>query len=162
MSTFQQPPFHKAEPYYKTPENIILEKLNLLELKDGDTLIDLGSGDAKSLILACKIANVKCIGYEILPEALQEAEINIKGANLSDRIEIRNEDFTTADLSDADAIILYLTRATLGELSLKLENELKKGVKIVTHEFDLPAWEIKKNVTHNHNGFINDIYLFEK
>lgn len=156
------PPFHTAEPYYPTSKDLIVEKLKLLDLKDGDVVLDLGCGDARALILACKVADVKCIGYEVLPEALKDAEKNINEADLSDRIEIRNEDFTHADLSEANAVILYLTRASLGELSLKLENELNEGVKIVTHEFDLPAWEIKKHVVYNDFAKENDIYLFEK
>lgn len=162
MSTIKKVPFHTAEPYYNTPEEITIEKLKLLELKDGDVLFDLGCGNARALILACQIANIRCVGYEVLPEALHDAESNIKAANLTDRIEIRNEDFTHADLSDADALVLYHTRATLGELSLKLENELKEGVKIVTHEFDLPAWEIKKKLLFDDKMKTNEIYLFQK
>lgn len=130
-----------GEPYELTNHEVILEKLRLLNLKDGEVLMDLGCGDARSLLAAQKIANVTCIGYEILPIALQAAAANIKKENASDAIQIIEKDFLDADVSNADALILYLTRNMLGKISLKLENELPVGARIVTHDFDIPGWD---------------------
>ncbi|WP_046758132.1 SAM-dependent methyltransferase [Kordia jejudonensis] len=130
-----------GEPYELTHHEVVLEKLRLLNLKDGETLLDLGCGDARSLLAARKIADVTCIGYEILPVALKAAAENIKKEKASDKIQIIASDFSDVDLSNADALILYLTRNTLGQLSEKLENELRVGARIVTHDFDIPAWE---------------------
>ena len=133
-----------GEPYELTPDEVVLEKLRLLNLKDGELLFDLGCGDARSLIAASKMANVTCVGYDILPIALKAAYENVKKENASDYIEIRGEDFFDADVSKVDALILYLTRNMLGKISLKLENELPVGARIVTHDFDIPAWEAEK------------------
>ncbi|QHI38312.1 Ribosomal protein L11 methyltransferase [Kordia antarctica] len=133
-----------GEPYELTPEEVVLEKLRLLDLKDGETLVDLGCGDARNLIAASKMAKVTCIGYEILPTALKAASENIKKASATDFIEIIKKDFFDADFSKIDALILYLTRNMLGQLSLKLENELPVGARIVTHDFDIPGWEAEK------------------
>lgn len=77
------------EPYELTPHEVVLEKLRLLNLKDGELLFDLGCGDARSLIAASKMATITCVGYEILPVALKAAAENIKKANAFDYIEIK-------------------------------------------------------------------------
>lgn len=151
------------DPYFLTPEDVVLKKLELLKLQDGDTLIDLGCGDARHLIEACAIANVNCIGYEILPEAINDARANIVKAGLENNIEIKTEDFFNADISKANTVILFLTRCVLGEISLKLENELPKGARIVTHQFDIPAWSADKEIDFlQKNGQLEKIYLYIK
>jgi precorrin-6B methylase 2 len=157
------PTIKANDPYAKTSEELIHEKLKLLNLKDGELLYDLGCGDARALIQACSFAKVNAIGYEVLPEAIKDANTNIEKAQLTEQITIKNEDFYNADISSVDAIILYLSRNVLGQISLKLENELKQGARIVTHDFDIPAWEadLVKKVTF-HNGSIYTIYFYTK
>ncbi len=156
-------PIKINDPYAKTAEDLILEKLNLLNLKDGDIICDLGCGDAQALTLACSVAKVKGIGYELLPEALKDAKENIERQQLTEQITIKNEDFYSADLSSVDAVILYLSRNVLGQISLKLETELKQGARIVTHDFDIPAWEADLVKEFNlNNGDIKTIYYYTK
>ena len=152
-----------GEPYELTPDEVVLEKLRLLDLKDGETLVDLGCGDARTLIAASKMANVRCIGYEILPTALKAAAENIKKANASDSIEIIENDFFNVDFSKIDALILYLTRNMLGQISVKLENELPIGARIVTHDFDIPAWEAEKIIPFVSSDATHfTLYLYRK
>ncbi len=151
------------EPYYHSIEDIIHKKLELLHLKDGEVLVDLGCGDARNLIEACAVAKISCIGYEILPEAIADAHLNISKSGLEDRIEIRTEDFFEIDISNINVLILYLTRYALGELSLKLENELPTGSRIVTHQFDIPGWQADKEIDFlQKNGQTEKIYLYTK
>jgi precorrin-6B methylase 2 len=156
-------PIKINDPYAKTAEELILEKLKLLNLKDGELIYDLGCGDAQALTLACSVAKVKAVGYEVLPEALKDAKENIERNQLTEQIIIKNEDFYNADISSVDAIILYLSRNVLGQISLKLETELKQGAKIVTHDFDIPAWEadLVKKVTF-HDGSNYTLYFYTK
>ncbi len=151
------------EPYYHSIEDIIHKKLELLDLKDGEVLVDLGCGDARNLIEACSFAKINCIGYEILPVAIADAHSNIANSGLKDRIEIRTEDFFEADISTINVLIIYLTRYALGELSLKLENELPKGARIVTHQFDIPAWKADREIDYlQKNGHTEKIYVYTK
>ena len=151
------------DPYVMTSELLVKEKLKELNLKPGESLIDLGSGDGQCMITAAKLYQVNCTGYEILPEALSVSSKNIEDSGVGDLVEVIDRDFLEADLSKADAVIIYLTRTALGQLSLKLENELRKGARIVTHQFDLPAWEEKlvKEVVLP-NGSLEYIYVYEK
>lgn len=159
----KRPPYLTNDPYAITPDELIIPKLQMLSLKDNEVLLDLGAGNAANLIAASNIAKVKCIGYEVLPEALTDAQKNILRTNLSDQIEMRSDDFFLADLSEADAIILYLSRHMLGPLSIKLEKELRTGTRIVTHQFDLPAWTaIEEQEVMLNNGQMERLYLYRK
>jgi precorrin-6B methylase 2 len=154
-------PIQLDEPYELTIDEVVHEKLKLLQLQDGDTLIDLGCGDARTLIKATELADVRCIGYEILPKAQEAAKKNIEAAGLSDRIEIIEKDFLNADVSNASALILYLTRYSLGKLSIKLEEELPKGTRIVTHDFDIPSWKAEKVIDfQSKEAFLFTFYVY--
>lgn len=152
-----------TDPYCTTPAEVIQHKLMLLELKQNERVIDLGCGNATQLIMACAMAKVQCVGYEILPEAVKDAQENIKTAKLSQQITIRAQNFYDADISKADALILYLSRSILGVLSEKFEKELPKGARIATHQFDIPGWtaEVEKEVLQK-NGVLEKVYLYRK
>lgn len=151
------------DPYCTTPADLTRKKLELLELKNGDILYDLGCGNAHTLIDAFIFAQVKGIGYEIVPEAIKDAKDNIVKAGLTGKIEIRTQDFYDAHFSDANAIVVYLSRSVLGALSLKLEKELKAGTRIVTHQFDIPGWTAEKEVDFlQTSGVIERIFLYRK
>lgn len=158
MKTF---PTRLDEPFEKTIDEVVHEKLKLLALQDGDVLIDLGCGDARNLIAATKLVDIHCIGYEILPRALEAAKKNVAAAGLTDRIQIIEKDFLQADLSKANALILYLTRNSLGKLSMKFENELPKGARIVTHDFDIPSWNAEKVIDfQSKEAFLFTFYVY--
>ena len=151
------------ESYVLTPEDVMQRKLELLDLKDGDCLCDLGCGDARSLIMGCTFAKIRGIGYDILPEAVAISKRRVQEAGLVDQIDIRQQDLYQADLCDVDALVLYFNRGILGSISLKLENELPLGARIVTHQFDLPAWtaEIEEDFIQS-DGCVEKIYLYRK
>ena len=151
------------DPYYKTPEPVMDIKLELLQLKAGEVLGDLGCGNALSLVKSVKKYGVKGIGYELEDLPYSDALQLMEKEEVSDQIELRREDFLNADYSELDAVFLYLTRNMLGVISLKLEQELKKGARIVTHDFDLPGWSEKQTYRHfNEKGHEVLIYLYEK
>ncbi len=151
------------DPFYPTSEELVERKLDLLQLKDGDVVVDLGCGDARALIAACQRADVTCMGYETLDDVYAEAQQKVADAGLSDRIVLHQQDYHNADLSQASALILYLSRNLLGVISRKLENELAAGARIVTHQFDVPAWRIEeKRTVKLSNGSSETIFLHVK
>lgn len=159
MHTF----IYENDPYYSTSTELITKKLELLQLKDGDHLVDLGCGHCEALISASSIADITCEGYEILPEVVEKANNDITNANLINKIQVHQKDFIEADLSKTTALIIYLTRSGLGHLSLKLENELPKGARIVTHQFDIPAWEAEEKIEFIlSNGAVEMIYIYKQ
>lgn len=154
---------HTPDPYSLTHQELIEIKLKMLQLKPGQVVGDLGVGDARSLITACQMEDVTGVGIELHDEALAIAQDNINQAGLADRITLVQQNFLDADVSKMDALHLYLTRTMLGALSLKLEEELPKGARIVTHEFDIPAWtSIHSEEITLSTGARHWVYVYEK
>ncbi len=151
------------EIFALTPTALVDFKLELAEIMPSDLVVDLGCGDAEVLVRACKKYKAKGLGLEILPEALAMAHAKIKENQLEGKIQLLEEDMMTLDFSVGDVYILYLNRRVLGSLSVKLENELRPGARIVTHDFDLPGWEAKKVCDFTTNTFQNhSVFLYER
>jgi len=109
----------------------IIDNLNL---KDGDTFVDLGCGDGRVVFgVAKKFKSVKCIGYEISPIQLMIANLSkMLCFPFSRRVQIIPQDFTKADLSDVDVFYINWGK-NIPERLEKFRRELKKekGVRVV-------------------------------
>jgi len=151
------------DPFVRTPEELLDKKFELAQITKDDLIIDLGCGDAYVLIEACKRFGCSAIGYEVLPEVYEMAIGAIEEAGLSDKIAIRNAEFMEHDFSEGTVYLLYLTRNELNKFSLPLEIHAPEGTRIVTHDFDMPAWEAKETVKFPlASGDSKYIYLYEK
>ena len=115
----------------------------LAAVKRGDILYDLGSGDGRILIAAAKIYGVKAVGFEMDPGLVKLARENVRKEGIEELVEIRQQDFMTADLSAASIVTLYLS--TDGNLAVKpkLMRELKPGARVVSYTFDMGDWAPK-------------------
>ncbi len=149
--------------YALTSGDLIDFKLKLAQIKPTDTVVDLGCGDAEVLIRAYQQYGSKGVGLEILPEALAHSRGKVESARLKEYIQVVDQNFMSFDYSIGDVYILYLNRNVLGQLSLKLENELRPGARVVTHCFDLPAWESKEyHVFKDSRDQSVDVFLYQK
>jgi outer membrane protein assembly factor BamB/SAM-dependent methyltransferase len=125
--------------YAPTPPDVVLKMIELARPKKGERLYDLGSGDGRILITAAKEFGCKSVGYELDPNLVQRSLDNAKNNNVSDSVQVRNEDFFNADLVDADIVALYLPAHVLAHLVPQLQ-KLKPGARIVSHEFKIPGF----------------------
>jgi len=151
------------ESFIPTPDSLIKAKLELATLVEGDMLMDLGCGDARVLIEAVQQHSIMAMGVDIDQRLVEQATNKVAAAGLSNRIKIIHQDFLSTDLSQATVLILYLTRNSLGQLSMKLEKELKPGTRIITHQFDLPAWtSMRTSNVQLSNGSNETLYLYKK
>jgi len=149
------------EPYYHTPQGLVDFKLEQAELKAGDLLIDLGCGNAAVMIRAVQLYNVRAIGYEILPEALKDARKNIADAGLEKQIQLLDNDFREADISQANALVLYHGRNTLSMITQSLEDQFKTGTIIITHDFDIPGWTEEAHFNFEpQTGLPHEVYKY--
>jgi SAM-dependent methyltransferase len=133
-------------PYVPTPENVVEAMLKLGEVKKGDILYDLGSGDGRIVVAAAKNFGVKGTGIDINPERIQEANANAKQAGVTDRVRFLNQDLFEADIKDATVVTLYLLPSINLKLRPKLWKDLKPGTRIVSHSFDMGDWAPEKKV----------------
>ena len=115
----------KIVPYVPTPQEVVERMLELAQVKKGDIVYDLGSGDGRIVVTAAKKYGVKAIGFEIDPERIKESAENIKKAGVGDLVEIRQQDIRTVDLSPATVLTMYL----LPEVNLMIRPNIWKQMK---------------------------------
>ena len=133
--------------YVPTPPEVVDAMLTIANVRRGDVLYDLGSGDGRIPITAAQKYNVtRATGIEINPERISEAQQNLQAAGVSDRVHFRNEDLFEANFSDATVITLYLLPALNVKLLPKLLKELKPGTRIVSHAFAMGDWKPEKTL----------------
>jgi ribosomal protein L11 methylase PrmA len=134
-------------PFVPTPEEAVTSMLKLAEVKPGDTVIDLGSGDGRIVISAVRDHGAtRAVGVDINPERIAEANENARRAGVQDKVEFRQGDLFDADIGDASVVTLYLLPSVNERLKPKLLSELKPGTRIVSHAFDMGDWKPTKQV----------------
>jgi Methyltransferase domain len=133
-------------PFVPTPTAVVNAMLSLGNVKKNDVLYDLGSGDGRIVITAAQKFGTRGVGIDIDPQRVQEANQNAQKAGVTDRVQFRQQDLFTTDLSSATVVTLYL----LPEINLKLRprllSQLKPGTRIVSHAFDMGDWKPQKVV----------------
>ncbi|MPZ45546.1 MAG: methyltransferase domain-containing protein [Betaproteobacteria bacterium] len=132
--------------FVPTPQQVVDEMLKIANVKKGDVLYDLGSGDGRIVVTAAKRFGVRGAGIDIDPQRIAEANENAKKEGVTHLVTFKNIDLFTADFSDATVITLYLLPRLNVKLRPKLLNELKNGTRIVSHAFDMGEWQPEKHV----------------
>lgn len=135
--------------FVPTPQDVVDDMLRLANVRKGDVLYDLGSGDGRIAITAAKRYGVKATGIDIDPERIREANENAKKAGVTNLVQFRQENLFTADFKDATVITLYLLPDLNVKLRPKLWNELKPGTRIVSHQFEMGTWKPEKKLESN-------------
>ena len=128
-------------PYVPTPYEVVKSMLEIVDAGPEDTLIDLGCGDGRILLTAVEDFDVKkAIGYELNKHLVKTALNNITDKGFEERIRVENKNFMEVDLSPATIITIYLTTTGNSKLKPKFIAELKKGTRIVSHDFPIIEW----------------------
>lgn len=133
-----------------TPDATVNKMLEIGEVSSKDFLIDLGSGDGKTVIAAAKLG-ARAEGVEYNPEMVALSKKNAEKAGVSEKIKILQGDLFEADLSEATVITMFL----LPDINLKLRPkllDLKPGTRIVSNTFTMGEWEPDVEVTTEDNS----------
>ena len=147
--------------YYPTPAETVDEMLRMADLKEGDVLYDLGSGDGRIPIAAAQRYGVRAVGIEIDPKLIALAEERARAAGVADRVRFRHEDLFRADIGEATVVTLYLSNALNERLRPKLLRELRPGTRILSHDFRMGDWEAERKVRVPwQNNLYRTIYLW--
>ena len=133
-------------PFVPTPQPVVEAMLKLADVKKGDILYDLGSGDGRMVVTAAKLYGVKGTGIDIDPQRIQEANANAKKEGVENMVHFVNQDLFEADIHDATVVTLYLLPGINLKLKPKLWKDLKPGTRIVSHSFDMGDWQPEKKV----------------
>ena len=151
----------KIVPYVPTPQDVVERMLEMAQVKKGDVVYDLGSGDGRIVVTAAKKYGVKAIGFEIDPERIRESRENIRKEGVGNLVEIREQDIRTVDLSPASVLTMYL----LPEVNLMIRpniwKQMKPGSRVVSHDFDMGDWKaLKTESVKDRSGWDHTLYLW--
>lgn len=122
-------------PYVSSKTNVIERMVKLAQIKKGDRVFDLGSGDGRLLIAAAK-RGAAAVGVEKNPFLVFLSRIKIKLARVNAKVFYG--DVVDLNLTKADIIFLYLNPKTLAKISPKLKKELRPGAKIISNTYKIP------------------------
>jgi protein-L-isoaspartate O-methyltransferase len=131
-------------PFVASPESVIKRLLTLADLKPGELLYDLGAGDGRTIIIAAREFGARAVGIELRDDLAKQTLKKISDLGLGERVKIVHDDLFKIDLRQADVIYLYLTTSANDKIRPKLENELKKGARVVSHDYEILGWKALK------------------
>jgi protein-L-isoaspartate O-methyltransferase len=151
----------KLAPYYPTPHSVVEKMLKFGGLKPGEKMFDLGSGDGRVVIMAAQKFQADATGVEMDQDLWKQSTEKIKGLGLRSARIIRG-DIATQDYSSADLITVYLLPASNDKIRPLLEKQLKKGTRIVSHDFEFAGWKPVKteHIDDDGEGRSHTLYLY--
>jgi len=136
-------PAVKGAPWVPTSRRLVNKVLAMTELKPGELLYDLGSGDGRMVISAARDFDARSVGVEIDPFRIFYSRLRISHLHLQDRAKIVRGNFFNISLSAADVVVLYLEQQTNNKLQAKLEKELTKpNCRVVSVVWKFEGWEL--------------------
>jgi predicted RNA methylase len=128
-------------PFVPSPVVVVQHMLKLADLRAGEVLFDLGAGDGRTVVMAAKSFGARAVGVELREDLAKKALSTIHDNGLADRVTIVNGDMFGVNLASADVVFLYLTTSANEKIRPKLETELRKGVRVVSHDYEIVGWK---------------------
>ena len=121
-----------------TPQSLVDKMLDVAKVTPKDYVIDLGSGDGRTVITAAK-RGVKALGIEYNPDMVELSKRNAAKEGVSDRASFTKADLFETDFSEATVITMFLLPDINIRLRPKILN-LKSGTRIVSNSFTMGDW----------------------
>jgi hypothetical protein len=130
-----------------SPQVAVNKMLEMAKVTPKDYVIDLGSGDGRTVITAAK-QGAKALGIEYNPEMVELSKRNAAKEGVGDRVTFTKADLFESDLSQATVITLFL----LPDINIKLRPkilDLKPGTRIVSNTFTMGEWTADETASVN-------------
>lgn len=150
--TEQKPPYEpqvgqagKDVVWVPTPQVLVDKMLAMAKVTPQDLVIDLGSGDGRTVISAAKLG-ATAIGVEYNPDMVTLSQFNAKEAGVSNKATIVRGDIFEYDFSKANVLTMFL----LPSINMKLRPkilDMRPGTRVVTNSFTMEDWEADESET---------------
>jgi hypothetical protein len=114
--------------------------LRMAGLERGQSLVDLGSGDGRMLILGARRFGAQAVGVEIDPVRWLIGNALIALFGVRGRARVVYGNLFEFDVSHADVVTLYLLQGTNQRIKPLLQEQLRPGAKVISHSFSLSGW----------------------
>ncbi|MBI2350771.1 MAG: class I SAM-dependent methyltransferase [Deltaproteobacteria bacterium] len=122
-----------------TPQALVDKMLDMAKVTPKDYVIDLGSGDGRTVITAAK-RGARALGIEYNPDMVELSKRNAANEGVSDKANFVKADLFESDFTQAAVITMFL----LPEINLRLRPkilDLKPGTRIVSNSFTMGEWK---------------------
>ena len=128
-----------------TPQALVDKMLDMAKLTPRDFVIDLGSGDGRTVITAAK-RGARALGIEYNPDMVALSQRNAGMEGVAGRAKFMKADLFETDFSRATVITMFL----LPDINLKLRPKilrLKPGTRVVSNTFTMEKWQADETAT---------------
>jgi SAM-dependent methyltransferase len=122
--------------------------LELAQVTDKDVVYDLGSGDGRIVIAAAKQYGARGVGIELAPALVKLAQAKAVEEGVADLVRFEVGDVLKANLRPATVVTLFLSTKFNARLRPLLEQQLKPGTRIVSHDHPIAGWEPEVSPDH--------------
>jgi precorrin-6B methylase 2 len=132
-----------------TPQALVDAMLDMAKAGPSDYVIDLGSGDGRTVITAAK-RGIKALGIEYNPDMVYISQRAAEKEGVTDKATFRQADIFQTDFSDATVLTLFL----LPSINLKLRPqilEMKPGTRVVSNSFTMDDWKADQSIELKEN-----------
>ena len=113
----------------------------LLQLKDGDTVYDLGSGFGRALIFFAKEYRVRAIGAEVDPLRRAISVWSARRRGVSTSVTVLRKNLLDVDLRGSTKVFFFLSPLLMRKLQEKVGREMPPGALVVSVEHRFPDWK---------------------
>ncbi|MCL4799285.1 MAG: methyltransferase domain-containing protein [Burkholderiales bacterium] len=129
-----------------TPEALVERMLEMARVTSKDYVVDLGSGDGRTVIMAAQKYGVNALGIEYNPDMVALSVKAAAKAGVSDKAKFIQADIFETDFSKATVLTMYLLPA----LNVKLRPrilDMRPGTRVVSHAFNMEDWAPDQTAT---------------
>ena len=127
--------------YVPTPEAVVDRLLEMAQVKAGDFIIDLGSGDGRIVITAAKKYGARGLGVDLDPYLVQLSKDNAWREGVRARADFIQRNIFDTDVTQASVVASYLSPELNVRLRPKLFAQLKPGARIISHDYGMGDWQ---------------------
>ena len=136
--------------YSPTPSRQLDAAATLLDLKEGDTVYDLGSGFGRALIFFAKTRRASTVGVEIDPLRRLLTLWSARRHGVAESVRVIRRNLLDVDLGGASKVFFFLTPLLMRRLQEKVAREMPEGALVVSVDHRFPDWKPVESVENVH------------
>jgi hypothetical protein len=122
-----------------TPQALVDKMLDMAKVTAADNVVDLGSGDGRTVITAAK-RGATARGIEFNPKMVELSKFNAQQEGVASKATFENADIFQTDFSKADVVTMFLLTSLNAKLRPTILN-MKPGTRVVSNTFDMGDWK---------------------
>lgn len=146
-------------PYVPSSNQVVRRMVRAADIRDSETVYDLGCGDGRLLTAAEKKPHVKAVGFEIAPLIYMLAHLRLLWERSNASVRFKN--MFHVNLRPANVIFCYLFPNVMPRLAEKIKKECRRGTRIVSNTFTIPGLKLARTIAKDPRRGIPTIYVYK-